>query len=387
MAEAEPKRTDYQGGTDAPWYEGWEITEERRAAFRATAVRSREAKLRALAGDGVEHAHPVNRPSLDPGELMPQIENHSLASLSLFSGGGGLDLGFDRAGMTHIASYDTLQPAGETLRQNRPEWSVYAGEDGDVRATAWSRYRGTVDVLHGGPPCQPFSAAGRQKGDKDGRNLLPEFVRCVRSVRPAAFVAENVPALAGPKFAPYLRKTLYRPLESTYHVATFKLSAHEFGVPQVRHRVFFVGFRRKRDFLRFAPPEATHHEPGAESPGLKATMGTRRALGLDDLGVDALAPTLRSTLTGPRHTTSILSSASAQRTWAKLHIGPTASRRPAKQPAPSPLRMVTSGFQCQTAPCFRAFLRRGRLTAPCTWRSGRSAIPSPRQSPTASPAR
>lgn len=327
---ADPSAYDHKGGTAAPWYRGWQITEDKRTFFRETARRSREAKLRAQSDEHAESLHPENKPALDACELMPLVEPHGLASLSLFSGGGGLDLGFDRAGYTHVASYDTLDGAGATLTRNRPDWIVYSGAQGDVRAVDWRAYRGTVDLLHGGPPCQPFSAAGRQRGRADERNLLPEFVRAVSEVRPAAFVAENVPALAGPKFADYLKEAFLAPLERRYRVATMRLSAHEFGVPQVRHRVFFVGFEKERDFRRFSPPRPTHRAdhlrggPAAplELEPLRLTLGARAALGLPDLGYDALAPTLRSALTGPRHTTSVLSSASAQRIWANLMIWP-----------------------------------------------------------------
>lgn len=253
---------------------------------------------------------------------MPEVGAHGLSGLSLFSGGGGLDLGFDRAGFGHVASYDTLAPAGGTLSANRPNWEVHAGEEGDVRAVDWRSHRGAADIIHGGPPCQPFSTAGRQRGARDGRNLLPEFVRSVLAVRPQAFAAENVAALSGPKFQGYLKRAFYRPLSTDYHIKTFLMSAQDYGVPQVRRRVVFVGFRRKRDFQRFKPPEPTHRAPGEGPGGKQMTLGVRAALGLPEIGFDALAPTIRSTLTGPRHTTSILSSASAQRAWANLEIWP-----------------------------------------------------------------
>jgi DNA (cytosine-5)-methyltransferase 1 len=329
MAKAADNHFDHQGGTEAPWYEGRELTDEKRAFFRETSRRSREAKLRALHSDPAD-APPTHRPALDPTDLMPRIPPHLLPSLSLFSGGGGLDLGFERAGFRHVASFDTLDAAGETLRGNRPKWVVHSGEQGDVRQINWRRYRGELAVLHGGPPCQPFSVAGRQRGHKDVRNMLPEFLRAVDEAKPLAFVCENVPALAGPKFAPYLHKAFLDPLSQSYRITKFKLSAHDFGVPQLRHRVFFVGFRRAQDARRFAPPEPTHRADhlvrGLQSPAtaspLEATMGVREALGLPDIGRDALAPTLRSTLTGPRHTTSILSSVSAQRAWQALRIWP-----------------------------------------------------------------
>jgi DNA (cytosine-5)-methyltransferase 1 len=314
--------SQYERGTEAPWYEGRDLTDAQREAFRQSSQRSRAAKLEALRGT-VGAVHPINVPAFDPESLMPEADNHGLAGLSLFSGGGGLDLGFDRAGFGHVASYDTLTVAGETILANRPDWSVYGGEAGDVKDTDWRVYRGVADVVHGGPPCQPFSAAGRQRGAKDGRNLLPTFVKSVLAAKPQAFVAENVAALSGPKFEGYLKRSFYQPLSKGYHVATFLMRAQDFGVPQTRRRVLFVGFRRKRDLARFVPPSATHHPPGEPSENLLPTPGAREALGLPNTGYDAVAPTIRSTLTGPRHTTSILNSASAQKAWARLGIWPS----------------------------------------------------------------
>ena len=320
---------DHQGGTEAPWYSGWDISEERRAVFRQSSLRSRAAKVRALSGDPHAPAHEINIPALDPATLIPQRDATGLGSLSLFSGGGGLDLSFDRAGFAQVASYDTLDAAGRTLLANRPDWEVHAGANGDVRAVEWERHRTAVDVVHGGPPCQPFSAAGRQRGEGDERNMIPEFVRAVLAVEPAAFVAENVPALAGPKFAGYLREAFHDKLSSRFTITMIKLCAHDFGVPQVRNRVFLIGFASKAAFDRFRPPAPTHradHLDSGRAPmlttGAARTHGARAALGLPDIGYDALAPTMRSTLTGPRHTTSVLSSASAQKTWTRLEIWP-----------------------------------------------------------------
>ncbi len=341
-AEADDRLLDHRGGISAPWYEARSITDEKREFFREKARRSREAKLSAEMDPQRSGAHPINVPLLDPEDLMPQLERSELVSLSLFSGGGGLDLGFDRAGFTHAASYDTLAASGETLRLNRPDWVVHAGEDGDVRDLDWRPLRGAIDVLHGGPPCQPFSVAGRQRGVDDERNLLPEFARAVLEVRPRAFVMENVPAIAGRKFSPYLTKALFEPL-SAYAMTSFKLAAPDFGVPQTRKRCFFVGFDDEAAVSRFRPPEPTHEfraekQGGAlDRPPRERCMGAREALGLPAIGSDALAPTLRSTLTGPRHTTSVLNSAASQKTWAALQIWPNgvAADREAAQAFPA----------------------------------------------------
>ena len=106
-------------GTEAPWYRGWDLTEEERAVFRATTLKSQAAKRRALNGECDRPKHPINRPRLDPSSLMPQMPQNGLRALSLFSGGGGLDIGFDRAGFSHAASYEILEEAAVILRKAR----------------------------------------------------------------------------------------------------------------------------------------------------------------------------------------------------------------------------------------------------------------------------
>ncbi|MEW6497133.1 MAG: DNA (cytosine-5-)-methyltransferase [Cyanobacteriota bacterium] len=324
----------------SPWHQGWDITEEEREVYRKRSQASSRAKAQALRGEGRQPIHPINVPRLNPEDLMPQLASNGLRSLSLFSGGGGLDLGCERAGFTHVASYDTLDPAGVTLRNVRPQWKVFSGEAGDVTKVDWRQYRGLVDIIQGGPPCQPFSVAGRQKGKDDSRDMFPEFVRAVLEIEPIAFVAENVTALIGKKFSHYVQDVIERPLTEKYKLTRFILTAPSFGIPQIRKRVFFVGFRDEQIAAKYQAPLPTHyshHLPTTKSispiqfdlfsvlegtENLQRCMGVREALGLPDIGFDALSPTIRSSLTGPRHTTSVLSSVSAQKAWEKLQIWP-----------------------------------------------------------------
>jgi DNA (cytosine-5)-methyltransferase 1 len=300
------------------------LSDTERAVFRAISQRSAQAKLAAQRGE-IQPVHDVNVPKLDSNDLMPLLPDNGLRALSLFSGGGGLDLGFARAGWEHVASWDVLSCAGDTLRANRPTWEVHSGpDDGDVTKVNWRDWRGAADVIHGGPPCQPFSVAGRQRGSEDSRDMFPEFVRAVRGVQPAAFVAENVAAVGGPKFRPYLTETVLDPLGKDYEVFEMVLQAERFGVPQKRRRFILIGFRRKRDAERWVRP-AGHFQPFVPElfdDGRETAMGVREALGLPDIGYDALSPTIRSSLTGPRHTTSILNSVSARRVWEKLEVWP-----------------------------------------------------------------
>ena len=257
---------------------------------------------------------------------MPKRRKNGLAGLSLFSGCGGLDLGFERAGFDHVASYDILVETGEVLKAARPKWTVYSGPDGDVTRVDWRRYRGKIDVLHGGPPCQPFSVAGSRKGAADVRDMVPEFVRAVLAILPRAFVMENVAGLKQKKFEQYLGDVLYGPLGVRYDIQTFVLSADQFGVPQRRKRVFFVGLAKGEPSV-FVPPVATHAWADDGASNLTATMGMRAALGLPEIGFDGLSPTLRSGWTGPRHTTSVVNSATSMRTWDALRVWPNGVAR------------------------------------------------------------
>jgi DNA (cytosine-5)-methyltransferase 1 len=313
----------------------YELTDAKRSEYRRISYESRANKLLAEKGLSTQ-VHEVNKPQLSPNRLMPQLSVNNLRSLSLFSGGGGLDLGFDRTGFIHQGSYELIPICGETLLSNRPDWHIESGpSSGDVTSIEWHTFNGKVDVVHGGPPCQPFSIAGQQKGQEDERNMWGEFSRAVNTIKPQAFVAENVPGIKSPKFRDFVQKYILNELYP-YHIRMFEMNAPDFGVPQIRRRVFFVGFLDIRAFQRFAVPEPTHSWQKFKTVNSKtseynleifsqnklATMGVRESLGLPNIGYDNLAPTLRSGFTGKRNTTSILNSAAGQKAWGDLGIWP-----------------------------------------------------------------
>jgi DNA (cytosine-5)-methyltransferase 1 len=152
--------------------------------------------------------------------------------------------------------------------------------------------------------------------------MWPEFVRAVLEIGPEAFVAENVAALATRRFAAYVDDTILRPLNAAYTVHCVALQAYDFGVPQARRRIVFVGFKSAAAAKRWRPPTPTHRAVGTLDDGRPEVMGLRRALGLPDIGRDDVCPTIRSGLTGPRHTTSILNSVSAKRKFEALRVWP-----------------------------------------------------------------
>jgi len=310
----------------------YDITDEKRDEYRRISQESRLAKL-AAEQKLHEVLHPINKPELNPNILMPQLQENGIRTLSLFSGGGGLDLGFDLAGYTHSASYELIPICKETLESNRPNWTIFGGPDeGDVTKVNWEKYKGKIDLIQGGPPCQPFSIAGEQKGLDDERNMWSEFNRAVNTIKPKAFVAENVLGLMNPKFEGFVKKYILDEL-ADYHITRFEMNASDYGVPQIRRRVFFVGFKTKKAFLNFKKPEPTHCKKCFENirsnrvPDLfdedkSKTMGVREALGLPNIGFDDLAPTIRSAFTGKRNTTSVLNSSAGQKTWGDMEIWP-----------------------------------------------------------------
>lgn len=310
----------------------YNLTDEERAKYRKT---SRESLLAKQAAErGLHQAiHKVNQPSFDPNQLMPQLPRNNFKTLSLFSGGGGLDLGFDRAGFQHVASYELIPICKKTFANNRPDWQIFAGQsEGDVGCVDWRPYKNTIDIIHGGPPCQPFSVAGEQKGKNDERNMWGEFNRAINMIKPQAFVAENVLGLISPKFEGFVKKYIIDEL-SDYSILRFEMHAADYGVPQIRRRVFFVGFRNKAKMQHFVVPRPTHswHRFDQQSKNsllplfdeqLEDTVGVRTALGLPEIGFDHLAPTIRSGFTGKRNTTSILNSSAGQKSWANMEIWP-----------------------------------------------------------------
>lgn len=301
----------------------YDLTDAQRDRYRVTSIRSQARKQKLLREHsenplcGVEELK--NR--LNPNALMPQLPGNGLKTLSLFSGGGGLDLGFERAGFEHRASFEILDICGSTLKSNRPDWEIFSGaKAGDVTSAVFKNFK-SIDVVHGGPPCQPFSIAGKQAGAADPRNMWPDFIRCVLETRPRAFIAENVPGLLDKKFEEFISENIVIPLEEKYTIFRFKLSAHDFGVPQARRRVFFVGFRSVRDAARWVEPTPTHFV-ASNIGGMPEWNTARKSLGLPDIGFDVVAPTLRSGFTGPRNTTGVVNSKASMKVWDEIQLWP-----------------------------------------------------------------
>lgn len=211
----------------------------------------------------------------------------SLIDIEVFAGAGGMTLGVQRAGFRFAHVYEIDKHTCATLKNNHvSNGGMLEGEvhHADVAEVSWSEFAGSVRLLAGGAPCQPFSLGGRHRGDEDDRNMFPDVLRVVRTLRPQAVLLENVQGLARPSFRPYfeyvLRQLRWPELEaragddwwdhnqriqqheansaaSTYQVSWSVLEAADYGVPQNRRRVFIVAIRSDLR-CNFCFPVPTH---------------------------------------------------------------------------------------------------------------------------------
>jgi DNA (cytosine-5)-methyltransferase 1 len=212
-----------------------------------------------------------------------------MRSVELFAGCGGLALGIARAGFDHDVVIECDQDSVSTLRVNKRrnvrhvrDWRI---EQLDTRDVDFRSLTG-VDLLSGGPPCQPFSIGGLHLGPRDPRNMWPEAARVISELRPKAFVLENVRGLFRPAFKPYLD---YITLQLTYphvqqktdetwraHLARLRehaagrgkpayrvlcraINAADYGAAQKRHRAIFIGLTSEFGDT-WAFPEPTHSQ-------------------------------------------------------------------------------------------------------------------------------
>lgn len=182
--------------------------------------------------------------------------------IDLFAGVGGLTRGFEAAGWETVAAVEWDAVACRSYRQNFPDVELI---EGDVTLADLSKWRRKVEVVAGGPPCQPFSVAGLQRSHRDTRNFIPAFINVVEDLQPDAFVMENVPGLETPRHRPYLLAVVQFLAELGYEVSYARLNSSEFGVPQFRRRVFIVGMRDR--VFRFPTPS---HGPRGGLPYVTA---------------------------------------------------------------------------------------------------------------------
>jgi len=215
-----------------------------------------------------------------------------MKSLELFAGGGGLALGVTAAGFTHTSLIEWDKNSAKTLRHNYQQYGFGNSEEfifnDDIHNISFAAYQDKIDLLSGGPPCQPFSIGGKHKAYNDKRDLFSEARRVLGEIRPKAFIFENVRGLLRKKFAKYFNYIILQltypeitkrkeeewldhltQLEkyhtsvnekSLYYNILFRLvNAADYGIPQKRERVFIIGFRSDIN-ANWSFPAATHSE-------------------------------------------------------------------------------------------------------------------------------
>jgi DNA-cytosine methyltransferase len=217
-------------------------------------------------------------------EMAPHVPK---SSLEVCAGFGGLALGASRAGFEHAGLLDFWGPAVQVLKSTGP-WSPEVPIHADITNFDWSTYVEKVGVLSGGPPCQPWSRAGQGKGSDDERDLLGLMPEVISKVRPSVFILENVPGLLmgdNEPYAKWLIEKLRSPAPGVkYGCVAGVLNAADFGVPQVRKRVFIVGFLDAdvafaHSFLDAVYHRRTHANPRKVLPkGLKPWVTIAEAL-------------------------------------------------------------------------------------------------------------
>lgn len=215
-----------------------------------------------------------------------------MKSVELFAGAGGLAMGVSLAGFESLAVVEWDKWACDTIRENQRrgfpvvrDWPLW---EGDVREFDWSSVPEGIELLAGGPPCQPFSMGGKHGAFGDRRDMFPATVEVVRQLRPKSFIIENVKGLTRSSFANYYQYILLqlefpevarkgsegwmdhlKRLQSektsgalhlsglTYNVVPTLVNAADYGVPQKRERVFIVGFRSDLG-IEWSFPRPTH---------------------------------------------------------------------------------------------------------------------------------
>lgn len=220
------------------------------------------------------------------------MQNTSCASnsIELFCGTGGLALGLQKAGFHHKALYEWDKDSCDNIKANIAagfngiaDWCVHQS---DVRTVSYDGLTGKINMISGGPPCQPFSLGGKAQAYNDKRDMFPEAVRAVREIMPEVFIFENVKGLLRKSFSLYFSYIIlqltypsivkpqgmswedHRALLEQHHTSNHHsdceynvvfrlLNAADYGVPQLRHRVVIVGFRKDID-AHWSFPKPTH---------------------------------------------------------------------------------------------------------------------------------
>lgn len=179
--------------------------------------------------------------------------------ISLFSGAGGLDYGFHKAGFRTIIANEFDTKITPTYKANFPDTTMI---EGDIRKIPSSMFPKNVTGIIGGPPCQSWSEAGTLKGINDSRGqLFYDYIRILKDIQPLFFVAENVPGMLAARHAEAVNGFMKLFDEVGYHVNLKVLNANDYDVPEDRDRVFYIGFRKDLEIKDFEYPTPIKPRP------------------------------------------------------------------------------------------------------------------------------
>lgn len=199
--------------------------------------------------------------------------------ISLFSGAGGLDLGFEKAGYEIVIANEFDKGIWATYEKNHKARLI----KGDIRNIKESDFPDNIDGIIGGPPCQSWSEAGALRGINDARGkLFYDYIRILKSKQPKFFLAENVSGMLSNRHSEAVKNIISQFEECGYNVYLNLVNAADYGVPQDRKRVFYIGFRKdlNADF-RFPEPTTPYKH---QKITLKEAIGD-----LTDSAIPALA--------------------------------------------------------------------------------------------------
>lgn len=178
--------------------------------------------------------------------------------ISLFSGCGGLDLGFEKAGFEIPIANEFDKTIWETFKANHPATKLI---EGDIRNIKEEEFPTDIDGIIGGPPCQSWSEAGSLKGIDDERGkLFYDYIRILKKVQPKFFLAENVPGMLAGRNTNAVRNIVSMFEESGYNVTVTMVNAKDYGVAEERKRVFYIGFRKDIDINFVFPKGSTEDD-------------------------------------------------------------------------------------------------------------------------------
>ncbi len=160
--------------------------------------------------------------------------------ISLFSGAGGLDLGFEKAGFTIAVANEFDKTIWATYEKNHTALLI----KGDIRNIQGNDFPNDVDGIIGGPPCQSWSEAGSLRGIEDDRGrLFYDYIRILKTKKPKFFLAENVSGMLANRHSDAVKNIVKMFEDCGYNVSITLVNAADYGVPQDRKRVFYIGFR------------------------------------------------------------------------------------------------------------------------------------------------